>query len=84
MIANYLVKKTNNPPNKTNKEQIKRSIVKTLSWRFIGTIDTICISWLITGTLTLAFSIGMVELISKILLYYFHERTWNHIKWGKN
>ncbi|MFT4642934.1 MAG: putative membrane protein, partial [Candidatus Azotimanducaceae bacterium] len=48
-----------------------------------GTIATVIISWLITGTLALAFSIGFIELISKLILYYFHERTWNKIKWGK-
>ena len=60
-----------------------RSIVKSLSWRCIGTIDTVLISWLITGTLTLAFSIGAVELITKMMLYFLHERVWNLIKWGK-
>ena len=64
-------------------EKIKRSLVKTISWRIIGTIATVIISWLITGTLALAFSIGIIELISKLVLYYFHERTWNKIKWGK-
>ncbi len=61
----------------------KRSIVKSISWRIIGTLDTIIISWIITGTLTLAFSIGFVELMSKMVLYFFHERIWNRIQWGK-
>lgn len=71
--------------NKRNqdKEEIKRSLLKTISWRLIGTIDTIFISWIITGTLTLAFSIGAIELVSKMLLYFFHERLWNTIDWGK-
>lgn len=60
-----------------------RSIVKSLSWRIVGTIDTIIISYLVTGTLTMAFSIGAVELVTKMLLYFFHERLWNSIKWGK-
>jgi uncharacterized membrane protein len=64
-------------------EKVKRSLVKTISWRIIGTIATVIISWLITGTLALAFSIGIIELISKLVLYYFHERTWNKIKWGR-
>lgn len=66
-----------------DKEEIKRSLLKTISWRLIGTIDTIFISWIITGTLTLAFSIGAIELVSKMLLYFFHERLWNTIEWGK-
>lgn len=64
-------------------EQPKRSIAKSLSWRAIGTLDTIIISWIITGTLTLAFSIGLVELGTKMVLYFLHERMWNSIKWGR-
>lgn len=64
-------------------EKPLRSVVKSLSWRTIGTLDTILISWLITGTLQLAFSIGAVELVTKMILYFFHERIWNIIKWGR-
>ena len=64
-------------------ENIKRSIVKTISWRVVGTLATVTISYLITGTLALAFSIGGIELVSKMVLYFFHERTWNNIKWGR-
>ncbi len=64
-------------------EKIKRSLAKTISWRIVGTLDTILISWLITGTLSLALSIGLVELVTKMVLYFFHERAWNNIKWGK-
>lgn len=61
----------------------KRSIAKSISWRIVGTMDTILISWFVTGTLTLAFSIGMIELVTKMALYFFHERLWNNIKWGR-
>ncbi|WP_458627723.1 DUF2061 domain-containing protein [Winogradskyella sp. PC D3.3] len=64
-------------------ENIKRSIVKTISWRVVGTLATVTISYLITGTLALAFSIGGIELVSKMILYFFHERAWTNIKWGK-
>lgn len=64
-------------------EKPLRSIVKSISWRIIGTLDTILISWIITGALTLALSIGTIELITKMILYFFHERAWNQIKWGK-
>jgi len=64
-------------------DNLSRSLAKTVSWRVIGTIDTIIISWIVTGTLALAFSIGAIELISKMALYFFHERAWNNIKWGK-
>jgi uncharacterized membrane protein len=64
-------------------EKPKRSVAKSVSWRIIGTLDTILISWVVTGTLSLAFSIGMVELVTKMVLYFFHERIWNSINWGK-
>ena len=63
---------------------IKRSLVKTISWRIIGTLDTIVSAYLITGTVHHAISIGGIELVSKMLLYFFHERSWNKIQWGKN
>ncbi len=66
-----------------NSEKATRSIVKAISWRVVGTIDTILISWIITGEITLALSIGLVEVVTKMLLYFFHERVWNLIKWGK-
>ena len=68
----------------TSKERSSRSIAKSISWRIVGTLDTIIISWIVTGTLTLALSIGAVETITKIVLYFFHERLWNSIKWDKN
>lgn len=54
----------------------KRHIAKSFSWRFIGTIDTIILSWFITGDLKIGFQIGGYELISKMILYYVHERLW--------
>jgi len=66
-----------------NSESPKRSVVKSISWRVIGTLDTILISWIVTGTLSLAFSIGFIELLTKMVLYFFHERIWNNITWGK-
>jgi uncharacterized membrane protein len=74
--------KTSYKTDSTTEKPI-RSIVKSISWRIIGTLDTILISWAITGQLALAFSIGSVELVTKMVLYFFHERIWNTIKWGK-
>ncbi len=65
-------------------EKPLRSIVKSVSWRIIGTIDTVVISWLVTGEITLALSIGSVELFTKMFLYFLHERLWNAMSWGKN
>ena len=66
------------------KEQRLRSLVKGLSWRAVGTADTILISYLITGHIGKALSIGGIELITKILLYYAHERAWMRIPWGQS
>ena len=54
----------------------KRHIAKTISWRIIGTLDTIILSGIITGSLTLGLAIGGVEIITKMILYFLHERAW--------
>ena len=59
-----------------------RSIAKAVSWRITGTLDTFLISLLITGELTLAGAIAFTEVITKIVLYWLHERAWNKVKWG--
>lgn len=64
-------------------EKAYRSVVKTVSWRTVGTLDTIIISYFITGNLAMAASIGSIELVTKMILYYFHERAWNKISFGK-
>lgn len=64
-------------------EKPYRSIVKTISWRTLGTLDTIVISYFITGSLGMAASIGSIELVTKMILYYFHERAWNKIDFGR-
>ena len=63
----------------------KRHVAKTISWRIIGTIDTFLLSWLITGTWKIGLSIGGVEIITKMILYFFHERIWYRFsKFGIN
>ena len=57
-----------------------KSLLKTISWRIVGTIDTITISFLITGEVKSALSIGSIEVVSKMILYYFHERAWSKSK----
>lgn len=65
IIDSVLRLKSKDDTERTSDDQLKRSLAKTVSWRVIGTMDTIIISWIITGTLALAFSIGAVELVSK-------------------
>lgn len=64
-------------------EKPYRSVVKAFSWRATGTLDTILISFLITGRMKMALSIGVIELFTKICLYYVHERIWNRISFGR-
>ena len=54
----------------------KRHILKTISWRILGTIDTIIISWIITGSVEWGLAIGGIEVITKMVLYFLHERAW--------
>lgn len=67
----------------TGKERPIRSLVKAISWRVTGTIDTIILSWFFTGNIGTALSIGLTEVATKMLLYYVHERAWNRIHLGR-
>ncbi|NQY07731.1 MAG: DUF2061 domain-containing protein [Flavobacteriaceae bacterium] len=84
MLVNQIIRTKEKTYQETKvSEKPIRSLIKSISWRVIGTLDTILISWIITGTLTLALSIGTIELLTKMILYFFHERIWNKINWGK-
>lgn len=67
----------------TMQEKHYRSIIKAISWRTVGTIDTMVVSFFITGNLVMAVSIGSVEVLTKMVLYYFHERAWNKTNFGR-
>jgi uncharacterized membrane protein len=60
-----------------------RSIIKAISWRLTGSVDTMVISLIITGKLEYAFGIAGVELFTKIGLYYVHERVWEKLSFGR-
>ena len=60
-----------------------RSVLKALSWRTLGTLDTFAISWFLTGRIAMAGSIAALELFTKIAWYYLHERIWAAIEWGR-
>jgi uncharacterized membrane protein len=62
----------------------KRHIAKTITWRIIGTLDTIMLSWIISGSPTTGLKIGLAEVVTKMLLYYFHERVWFKINLSKD
>jgi len=59
-----------------------RSLVKTLSWRTIATTDTILIARLLTGSWTIGLGIASIEVVTKMALYYLHERGWSASDWG--
>jgi uncharacterized membrane protein len=61
-----------------------RSILKAISWRMLGTLDTFAISWFLSGRLGLAGSIASLEFITKIFWYYLHERVWAVVAWGES
>ena len=61
---------------------IKRHVAKTVTWRIVGTVDTMLIGWLITGNPITGLKIGGIELITKMILYYFHERIWYKMNLG--
>lgn len=65
------------------KEKRYRGLLKAVSWRALGTIDTFVISFLITGKVNFALSISAFEVFTKITLFYIHERMWNRINIGK-
>jgi len=60
-----------------------RSLVKAVSWRVTGSIDTLIISYLITHKLKWALGIMSVEFFTKVMLYYFHERVWEKLPFGR-
>ena len=87
MIADQLIlnKKAAKSDFKTDlkSERPIRSIAKAFSWRIVGTLDTLIISYVLTGKIALAASIASIDFVTKMILYFFHERAWNLIGWGK-
>jgi uncharacterized membrane protein len=65
-------------------ENKSRSIGKSISWRVLASCDTILISYLITGSIAIAATIGSIEVMTKMVLYYFHERAWNKFAFGRD
>ena len=61
----------------------KRSLAKTISWRVIATTDTFIIAWIFTSDQVIAASIAGLEVVTKLVLYYVHERGWSSLDWGQ-
>ncbi len=65
------------------RETNSRSIIKTISWRVLATLTTMVLVYIFIGDLTIAVSVGGIEVVLKMLIYYFHERFWDKIKFGR-
>lgn len=65
------------------KESKRRSFLKALSWRIVATVTTTLLVYIFTGEWAIAFSVGMLEAVAKMLIYFFHERLWDRIKYGR-
>ena len=57
----------------------KRHFAKSITWRALGTLDTMAIAWIVTGDPLMGLSIGALEVFTKTLLYYLHERVWYNV-----
>ena len=66
----------------SGREAHSRSLVKAISWRVLGSIDTFLLSWFFTSSIGAAGAIATTEVLTKMVLYYFHERAWSAVSWG--
>lgn len=64
-------------------ETRRRSIAKAVSWRVVGSLDTLLLSYLFTGNVLIAGSIASTETETKTVLYYLHERGWGLVSLGR-
>lgn len=65
-----------------NHDNVRRSVIKTLTWRILASIDTFIIAWIITQDPWAGASIAGIEIVTKIGFYYLHERAWSHVNFG--
>jgi uncharacterized membrane protein len=69
--------------SRLSRENRSRSLAKAVTWRVTATIDTFLMSLIVTGKVVIAGAIAITEIGTKILIYYFHERAWALIPWGR-
>ncbi|MCP4469478.1 MAG: DUF2061 domain-containing protein [Gammaproteobacteria bacterium] len=82
LIAESYIDEKINVVATQSREKPVRSLAKAISWRITGSLDTILLSWLFTQSVNTALAIGLTEVMTKTLLYYFHERIWSRVKLG--
>ncbi len=74
---------TISPPSLVRERtQRRRSLAKTLTWRTTATLDTFVISYFVTGSAAWAGAIAGIEVVTKVVFYYLHERAWARTSWG--
>ena len=64
-------------------ESALRSILKAISWRVVATLTTSVLVYLFTGRTDIAVTVGLLEALTKIILYFGHERIWNRLNVGR-
>jgi sulfate adenylyltransferase subunit 1 (EFTu-like GTPase family)/uncharacterized membrane protein len=84
-LATWLPKRTGAVSGKLTRwtESHARSFVKAVSWRATGSLDTFVVTFVISGSTKLAGSVALTEILTKVLIYYGHERIWALVPWGK-
>ena len=65
------------------RDKFIRSLAKTMSWRIVATIATFVVTYIITGELRTSTIVAIVVTILNTVLYFAHERAWDHFIWGK-
>ncbi len=70
------------PLGRKSSERIRRSAVKTATWRVLASLDTMLLAWFFTGSIGVAVAIGGFEVFTKLVLYFFHERLWARLRIG--
>ncbi len=70
------------PLGRKSADKLRRSAAKTMTWRVLASIDTMLLSWYFTGSLAVAAAIGGFEIVTKLVLYFFHERLWARLRIG--
>lgn len=64
-------------------ETRRRSLAKSISWRILAAFITASVALVMTHQLEFAAKIGLVDTSVKLLIFFFHERVWNKINYGR-
>ncbi len=77
------IQNTKNYLDNKPQEKAYRSLIKAITWRIIGTLSLVLVTYLFTQKIDLSIAIGGIDIISNLILYFVHERVWEHISWGR-